>query len=401
MNKSNVSANPAKAALLCLGDTSTAEGALVLSPLYGQPLLHHVVKQLQAVGIERFFISVDSLPGALLSYRDKVASAGLQVEFVRDATDFADKVGTDCTILLLRAEAIWSPTLIEQALVQTAPFIATVDERPENAAFERIDLNHRWAGLAIIEAKTAHAIAQMPDGWDLASAIMRQAVQDGARFWPVRQADLDAGSVLHMQTADELATAKLHLTPEAADTARNLDNLILAKPVSALTTRLWNVEWGRGAALAIFPALSILALLFAVLQLPLSASVTGFLAVITSYVRKSVRIVEYRADVTDREATASWVALGSALLMLLIFIEFALFEAIFIGGLLIGLMILGAAERRRFVIASPLVVAIALLSGIAAGAESFILRVIILSEIAFMAWHLWRAPNSLSEPEQA
>ena len=363
MSEAHNDMKPPLVALLCLGDISVAEGAIPLMPIYGQPLLHHIIKQLETLGIHRFFIGLETVPGALLAYRDTLAATGMQIDFVRDPADMVD-LG-EAGILLLRADIVWDPASLAQALAVNGPIIATVEERSENAGFERIDLNHRWAGLAILEPKTVQSIAQLPDGWDMASALMRQGLQDGVSFWPVRQADLNAGAILPLASSDDVAKARTRLTPVASPGPKNLENAVLARPASALAALVWNVSWGRNVAYWLFPALAILTLLLGLARFALPSAIIGLLAICAAQVRKSVRAVEYLTHQQDREAATGWAAMSAALCVLLITIEPDLYDAIFTGLLLTGFMLAGAKVLNRIVVASPLPVALALIIGIA------------------------------------
>jgi hypothetical protein len=129
-------------ALLCVGDVSAADGnaALPLTLLFGQPMIHHMIKSLQAVGITKFVIGVDTVPGALLAYRDAVSKQGLDLRFVREPSAMTPLLEANSRILLLRADTILDVGLIQQALLHKDALVATVEERAENQVFERIDL---------------------------------------------------------------------------------------------------------------------------------------------------------------------------------------------------------------------------------------------------------------------
>ena len=400
MGEADTATRTPPVAILCLGDINIAEAALPLTPLYGQPLFHHSIKQLQALGIKQFLIQVESVPAALLSYRDDALDAGLHVDFVRNPEDVVAKSEQAARFLVLRADHLWDPKLIGEAIGKGTPLVATVEERGENCAFERIDLNHRWAGLAIVEQNIVRALAQLPEGWDLASALMRQAVQEDIAFWPLRQADIDAGPVLPLRSTMNLETARARLTPSMPQGSDNLERRLLAKAIPTVTAALWRMKHGRDIANHTFPALTATTLGMALLRFPVAASILGLLAIFAGLFRQSVRTVEYRTEDADPVMLASWAALAAAVLTLLAFTPYGYLDPVWLGLVLIGLMLSAAWERQRFVFTSPLVVALALLAGFATEATLPLLQGLVLAEIGLLVLHKWRIARQGLQSQQ-
>ncbi len=67
--------------------------------------------------------------------------------------------------------------------------VLTVPDDEAHEAFERIDGNNRWAGVAKVEAHTLGSTAAMLGDWDLQSTLLRRAIQAGARLLPSTAAE--------------------------------------------------------------------------------------------------------------------------------------------------------------------------------------------------------------------
>jgi hypothetical protein len=373
-------------ALLCIGDVSPADGdvALPLTPLFGQPMIHHMIKALQRLGIDQFYVGVDSVPGALLSYRDAIAKEGLDLSFVREPSAVATFFEGDMRALVLRADTIWDVQLVERALQHNRPLIATVEERAENQIFERIDLNNRWAGMAILERGTLDALTQLPEGWDMASALLRQALQDDVKLWPVKQNEIQTGSVRRIGTAGDLAAAQSVLMASPAGGSETLESKLLSHVLARFAPAIWSVSWGPGLAEFGFPGLAAVAAFLAIAGFPVGASAVAAIAVLSSLVRNLVRSAEYRTDGFDWIRLAGWGALSAALMAVLHLTEKSLFEAGFLGLTLTGLSLISvkAKSRSKFQLLSPLVIALGLIGGTMSGATGWAVKLMILLAIA-------------------
>lgn len=386
-------------ALLCIGDAASANGeiALPLMPSFGQPMIHHMIKALQCIGITHFCIGVDSVPGALLSYRDAVAKEGLELRFIREPIAMAKLLDAGMRALVLRADTIWDAELIERALRHNGPLIATVEERLENQMFELIDLNSRWAGMAILDRNSLQALTQLPEGWDMASALLRQALQDGVSLWPLKQSEIQDGHVRRLASADDLTAAQSRLMAQPAIGPATLESKLFSSGLSRFGPAIWSVPWGRGLAVYSFPGLSLITALLAVFGFPVCASVAAIVAVLASLIRNIVRSTEYRYARSDFVGMAGWMLLTTALIAVLKLTEPSFFEIGFLGLTLIGLSLVSANQNNseKFWLLSPLVIATAILLGTLAGSAALAVKLLIVAEIVLQ---LTRALAALQNP---
>lgn len=372
-------------ALLCIGDVAPAEGevALPLTALFGRPMIHHMIKALQRVGITQFCVGVDTVPGALLSYRDEVAKEGLELRFVREPSAMAPLLAADTRALVLRGDTIWDANLIDRALRQNGPLIATVEERLENQMFERIDLNSRWAGMAILDRNSLAALTQLPEGWDMASALLRQAMQDNVTLWPLKQSEIQDGHVHRLESAGDLVAAQSLLMAPPANGPATLESKLFSRGLARFGPAIWSVPWGRGVAEFSFPGLSLIAAILAMTGFSLVASVAALGAVLASLIRNIVRSAEYRSARSDWVGIAGWALLATALVAVLKLAEPSFFEAGFLTLTVTGLSFVSAyqSDGANYRLLSPLVIALALMLGTLAGATAWAVKLLIISEI--------------------
>lgn len=182
-----------------VADASGSKGAL--QPIAGQPLLESQIHSLHRNNVALFLIEVDTIPGELLNLADRFRNSGARIEFVRSAKDLNHFLKPDQK-LVVQAEAHYiAQAIIDRLVTKSPPFVATLDGRAENAEFERIDLNTRWAGFAIIDATMARSLGELPEGWSIASSLLRLAIQSGVRFEPIAQVSVQNSDILPVSGA--------------------------------------------------------------------------------------------------------------------------------------------------------------------------------------------------------
>jgi hypothetical protein len=372
-------------ALLCVSDVAGAEGEapLALTPLYGRPFLHHLVKSLENLGIRRFFIGIDAVPGALLTYGDMAKLEGLDIRFVRNPSDLAAQIDDDVRVLVQAADTIWEQALVSNAIAQQRPLVATVEEQVENQQFERIDLNNRWGGLAILERRSVAMLTSLPEGWDMGSALLRQALQDGVTLWPVAQKNVQAGLVRKLATSEDLPGAMAIFASPDENEPNSLEKLIFSPLANKLLPYTWSTNWSRSALEWLFPGLAGLSAILAGLSIPIGASALAIIAVISALIRKTARTLEYRSDQSDWLGMAGWALLAFALGGALYHAELSSAEGGFVGLTMVALSYFAKYQRqsRDFWLSSPLVIAISASVGHVAGLTGWAVRLLILAEL--------------------
>lgn len=203
-----------------------------------QSILELQIEQLKRSGIRRFLVEVDNVSGGLLALADKSRTQGLSFEFVRSAGDARTNMQSE-EMLVVLAEALFvAPDLLDQILRHSGSFVATVDGRDDNSMFERIDLNTRWAGIARVDANTVGAIADLPDGWSVASSLLRQALQHDVAFNPLPQQALQDGKLRIVRSVAEMRDLDRQILQ---DRASHVDGLIEGKLLGPLSVRIAQV----------------------------------------------------------------------------------------------------------------------------------------------------------------
>jgi hypothetical protein len=160
-------------------------GALrALLPLAGGTLIEYQARCMAAAGASPLIVLVERIPVALNDAFERLRGEAIVVIPVSDGNEAASRFEAGSELLLLADGMVPDMGDLGQLLEAGGAAVLTVPDTEEHARFERIDSNHRWAGLARVDSGMLGATAAMLGDWDLQSTLLRRAIQAGARLVP-------------------------------------------------------------------------------------------------------------------------------------------------------------------------------------------------------------------------
>jgi hypothetical protein len=192
-------------------------GLRALLPLAGRTLIEYQVRCAAAAGAAPIVVIVERVPQGLQDAFERLRSDGIGVFPVSDIEESVIRFEAGTSVLLI-GDGVAPPINLVLALAEEPqPAVATVADDEEHAAFERIDAESRWAGVALVDAQLLGSTAAMLGDWDVQSTLLRRSIQEGARRLPAAE---QGGEPLLAESADELAGFQRHLV-QASRADRN------------------------------------------------------------------------------------------------------------------------------------------------------------------------------------
>jgi hypothetical protein len=166
-----------------------AGGLRALLPLAGRSLLEYQARCLAAAGAAPLVVLVERVPLALNEAFERLRSEGIAVIPVSEGSEAASRFEAGSQLIML-ADGI-APDMedLGRLIEEGESAVLTVADDETHQGFERIDGNHRWAGVAKVDAAMLGATAAMLGDWDLQSTLLRRAIQAGARLIPSATSD--------------------------------------------------------------------------------------------------------------------------------------------------------------------------------------------------------------------
>jgi hypothetical protein len=183
-------------------------GLRALLPLAGRTLLEYQARCAAAAGAAPVVVVVERVPQALQDAFERLRLDGVAVFPVSDINEAVSRFEAGSAILLIGDGVAPTVDLVGAVTAEGEPAVATVPDDEQHQAFERIDAQSRWAGVAVVDAHLLGSTAAMLGDWDLQSTLLRRTIQEGARRMPIQPGE---GEPLLVERADQLAGFQRHM----------------------------------------------------------------------------------------------------------------------------------------------------------------------------------------------
>ena len=176
-------------------------GLRALFPLSGRTLIEYQVRCAAAAGAAPIVVIVERVPQALQDAFERLRLDGVGIFPVSDVAEAVSRFEAGSLILLVGDGIVPPSDLVMAMAEEPEPAVSTIPDDEAHEAFERIDAESRWAGVAVVDAHLLGSTAAILGDWDLQSTLLRRTLQEGALRVPV--ADV-GGEPLLVEKADDL-----------------------------------------------------------------------------------------------------------------------------------------------------------------------------------------------------
>jgi hypothetical protein len=226
-----------------------------LLPLAGRTLIEYQARCAAAAGAAPIVVVVERVPQALQDAFERLRLDGVGVFPVSDVHEAVSRFEAGSRILLL-GDGIAPPTeLILAVAEELEAVVATVPDDEVHEAFERIDSETRWSGVALVDSNSLRSTAAILGDWDLQSTLLRRALQDGAIRW---HAGEHGGEPLLVERAEQLEDFQRQLVAGSREARRDWASRYILPPFEDFATDqlmgtrvrpVWLLWWALGLTL--------------------------------------------------------------------------------------------------------------------------------------------------------
>ena len=348
-----------KLALISLAKNDLdGQGPIALLPLFAGTLLDLQIQAAQRFGCEKFIFHCPVTHGALLQKIDEMKQQGLDAEYVRSPSDLVQYASDQDHIVYIADGIIPNEEIVGQLGGAPQELLFTVLHAEEYQEFERIDLNQRWLGIVSLNAARLVAMIDIPDEWEIGSALLRTAVQADCPRAIISDRRMGSGAISHIQSevsAAQYTRRKLREMPGEKD---NFLNRALLRPlIKHSLPRLWT----RKAAPQYLQIFSLAAGLAGVGMAAFGYSIASlgllFFGSVAQFARTSMVQFDSVVKIRDWAAMALDVIVASAVGILLLQASDAVTltpNLVIFALLLVHLLLLRAAPGNiRFALIRP------------------------------------------------
>lgn len=186
-------------------DPSVLRGYL---PIGGRSLLRHQIGFALSLGCKRIVLMAEGISGELVALQHVVEAGAAQFHVVATARALAPLLQPEDDVFVLGDGLLAMPAAMRD-LLDAGPVLLTLPvESAVPLGFERIDINHAFAGTMRIPGRVAAALAELPPEWNAQSALLRLAIQARTAQRSVPSAMLDDGRWRIVRNEDDAHQAE-------------------------------------------------------------------------------------------------------------------------------------------------------------------------------------------------
>jgi hypothetical protein len=211
----------------------------------GHSLVEYQARQAAEAGASHILILVSAVTQPLSRAVDRLTADGIPVALVRDMVSLVREAPRDRDMLLIADGAIIAQKYFTAVAAHPGNVLLCLDDTRASAGFERIDGQHRWAGLLRVSPDLLFGTLDMLGDWDLELTLMRAAVQAGGYRVVVPQEDLLEGWVALVESqasADLVAQALLGAQRDTPSAEGGAEHYILSRLAARIAPMLLRTQ---------------------------------------------------------------------------------------------------------------------------------------------------------------
>lgn len=143
----------------------------------GRSLAQRQLDLLLALGCERIACLADRIDATLLAVQHQAEDAGVSFHVISSSRALGGVVTAADELVVIAEGILPMASEASDALAEGRSILAFHAEPGIAAGFERIDLNHAWAGLLIMPGSLVERLAELPPDCDVIASLLRIALQ--------------------------------------------------------------------------------------------------------------------------------------------------------------------------------------------------------------------------------
>ena len=220
-----------------LQNNSEGNGPIGLHSLFDDKVVDHQIRLAKSLGAEKILLLSNNMPGALLQHIDMLKQNGDDIQIVRNGKDIAELAEDEGDMLFLGDGILPSGNMSGVLADNPSEMILVAENSDTFAAFERVDLEHRWLGVALLKTSRLKEIQEIPDDWDFGSALLRTAVQAECHREVITESDVENGQLFALDGAGAIENYVAFQLGDQSGTPRNFVEKFATWPLAMWTTR--------------------------------------------------------------------------------------------------------------------------------------------------------------------
>jgi hypothetical protein len=168
-----------RVALLSLTDAIAGEpqGLRGVLTIGGRTLARHQLGLALALSCTRVIVVTEALTGEVIALQHAAEAGGARFHVIANAHALLPLITAEDEVFVLSDGLLALPDVALASLEQGSAVLALPVETGVPAGFERIDINHAYAGMIRMPGRLVAGLGELPPEWNPHAALLRLAVQ--------------------------------------------------------------------------------------------------------------------------------------------------------------------------------------------------------------------------------
>jgi len=310
-----------KLALISLAkDAPDGAEPIGFMPLFDGMIVDQQVQAVLSAGVEKIVLISPTMKSAVLQYADKLQGQGISIEIVRGGHDLIQFAAPENDILYLADGILPDSELIQRLAIHEDEAIFTAKDGEQLADFERIDQNDRWLGIALLQASRLSDFIDLPEDWDVGSALLRGAVQSGCSREYIEDSAVSSGSLSSLHNEPAIGVYSNRKLKQASNSLGNfLERLVIRPLTLSILPRLWKMPDAKAYFGWASLAMGLLGGVFVALEMPVVIAVFClFPAAASLYIRGNIQLFSRVKSGLDIVCILSYLTMAAVMLAMVV-----------------------------------------------------------------------------------
>ncbi len=237
-----------------------------------QTLVEYQARQAIQAGATQIYVMIDAVTPFFSRMVDHFAASGAQLHLIRDMPSLIRQLPRESDVLLFADGAVIEQAYVAQLGRGEGNALLVAQDDSTTAHLERVDAQHRWAGLARVSPHTLFNTLDLIGDWDVMLTLMRAVVQNAPQRILVEPSAIAEGRVALVERQDTADLVGRALAAAPLSGSAGAEHYLLQRPARRVATQLLRMQVSavhiRYGALAV-AALGLLAIVPGWTVLPL------------------------------------------------------------------------------------------------------------------------------------
>lgn len=211
-----------------------------LLPVVGETVLQRQIAAALTLGTQKIILASTKILAPLIVSEAILKRNDVDISVICRPTELMRSFTSSDEVIVFADGALPDPTTLKSLSSGIGEYIVTYPNSDEYSEFELIDSRDRWTGIMKINADRLFAVTDLPNDWDMASTLLRLAIQSDVERVQLNSAIWGTGVVVQLTDCSQINLFEhKQLAQERTKNVNFLSRFALQPIIRYVIGKLW------------------------------------------------------------------------------------------------------------------------------------------------------------------